>query len=64
MLGPITLSGNALQTEDAIAQRDIVDPEKFRGGISTIIDGVVECLNASTWAKGARPVPSAPSTNS
>jgi hypothetical protein len=42
---------SALSTVDAIAQRDIVDPEKFKEGISKIIDGTVECLNASTWAK-------------
>ncbi len=44
---------NALSMADAISQRDIVDPEKFKEGISQIIDGVVECLNASTWAKAA-----------
>ena len=44
---------NALSMADAVSQRDIVDPEKFREGISQIIDGVVECLNASTWAKPA-----------
>lgn len=43
---------NALATVDAVAAREIVDPEKFRSGISKIIDGTVECLNASTWAKG------------
>jgi len=43
---------NALATVDAVAAREIVNPEKFRGGISKIIDGTVECLNASTWAKG------------
>ena len=43
---------SALSTVDAVAQRDIVDPEKFKDGISKIIDGTVECLNASTWAKG------------
>ena len=42
---------SALGTVDAIAQRDIVDPEKFKDGISKIVDGTVECLNASTWAK-------------
>ena len=45
---------SALQMTDAIAQRDIVDAEKFRTGVSSIIDGVVECLNASTWAKGGQ----------
>lgn len=42
---------NALTTVDAVAARDIVDPPKFKEGISKIIDGTVECLNASTWAK-------------
>jgi hypothetical protein len=44
---------NALSTVDAVAAREIVDPEKFKDGISKIIDGTVECLNASTWAKSA-----------
>jgi hypothetical protein len=46
---------NALATVDAVAAREIVDPEKFKDGISKIIDGTVECLNASTWAKGTAP---------
>jgi predicted ATP-grasp superfamily ATP-dependent carboligase len=49
---------SALATVDAVAAREIVDPEKFKNGISKIIDGTVECLNASTWAKQAvRPQP-------
>ena len=43
---------NALATVDAIAAREIVNPEQFRSGISKIVDGTVQCLNASTWAKG------------
>jgi hypothetical protein len=43
---------NAIAMTDAVAQREIVDPVKFKDGISMIIDGTVECLNASTWAKG------------
>src|SRR4051812_39150332 len=43
---------NAIATVDAVAAREIVNPEKFREGISKIIDGTVQCLNASTWAKG------------
>jgi len=42
---------NALSTVDAVAAREIVDPDKFKDGVSKIIDGTVECLNASTWAK-------------
>ena len=45
---------SALATVDAVATREIVEPEKFRDGISKIIDGTVECLNASTWAKGGQ----------
>lgn len=43
---------SALQMSDAVAQREIVDPDQFRDGVSRIIDGVVQCMNASAWAKG------------
>jgi hypothetical protein len=43
---------NALAMSDAIAAREIVNPEQFKNGVSCIIDGVVQCMNASTWAKG------------
>jgi hypothetical protein len=49
---------NALAMTDAVASREIVDAEKFKEGISRIIDGTVECLNSSTWAKSS-PQPSA-----
>ena len=39
---------------DAIANRQIVDDVKFKEGISKVIDGTVECLNASIWAKPAQ----------
>ena len=42
---------NALSTLDAVAAREIIDPEKFNSGISMIVDGTVQCLNASTWCK-------------
>ena len=48
---------NASTTVDAVANREIVDPEKFKDGMSKIIDGTVECLNASTWAKGVNVTP-------
>ena len=52
---------NALSTIDAVAAREIVDPAKFKEGISKVIDGTVECLNASTWAKsGEKPAASQP----
>jgi len=41
----------ALSMSSAIARRQIVDPEKFKDGLGKVIDGAVECLNASVWAK-------------
>jgi len=40
----------ALSFTDAVANKNIVDPDKFRDGLGKVIDGVVECLNASAWA--------------
>jgi hypothetical protein len=42
---------NALAMTDGVAAREIINPEKFKDGISKIVDGTVECLNASTWCK-------------
>jgi hypothetical protein len=41
----------ALSMGSAVASRQIVDPEKFKDGLGKVIDGAVECLNASVWAK-------------
>jgi hypothetical protein len=41
----------ALSMSSAVANRQIVDQEKFEEGMGKVIDGTVECLNASTWAK-------------
>ncbi|HEU5452119.1 MAG TPA: hypothetical protein VFU76_09050 [Terriglobales bacterium] len=41
----------ALSLTDAVTQKDVVDAEKFKNGLGKIIDGTVECLNASVWAK-------------
>lgn len=41
----------ALSIAENVANKDIVDENKFRDGLSKVIDGVVECLNASAWAK-------------
>ena len=45
----------ALQLTDAVTSRHIVDPERFKQGLSAVIDGTVLCLNASTWAKPTQP---------
>ena len=42
---------SALSMSEAITSHEIVDEERFRDGLSKVIDGVVQCLNASAWAK-------------
>lgn len=42
---------NAMGMMDQIAAREIIDPAKFKSGMSQIIDGTVMCLNASSWSK-------------
>ncbi len=41
----------ALSMTDAITNRQIVDEVKFKQGLGLIIDGTVQCLNSSVWAK-------------
>jgi len=41
----------ALQLSDAVTSRHIVDEEKFKDGLSRIIDGTVLSLNSSAWSK-------------
>lgn len=44
----------ALSMTDALANRQIVDEGKFKEGLGKVIDGTVECLNASLWAKNPK----------
>lgn len=46
----LSFVGTALQLTDAVANRQIIDDAKFKDGLSKVIDGTVECLNASIWA--------------
>jgi hypothetical protein len=46
----VSFIGAALQLTEAVANREIVDEEKFKSGLSKVIDGTVECLNSSSWA--------------
>ena len=41
----------AISVGEAAASREIVDEAKFKDGVGKMIDGAVECLNASVWAK-------------
>jgi hypothetical protein len=47
----LSFVGSALSLTEALSNRDIVDEGKFKDGLSKIIDGTVQCLNASAWAK-------------
>ena len=47
----LSFIGAALSMSEAITDREIIDEAKFRNGLGKIIDGVVDCLNASAWAK-------------
>ena len=42
-----------LSLSEALSNRDIVDDAKFRAGLGKMIDGAVDCLNASAWVKPA-----------
>ena len=46
--------GAALSLTDAVTNRQIVDEEKFKQGLSKLIDGTVDCLNASVWRKAGQ----------
>jgi hypothetical protein len=47
----LSFVGSALSVTEALTNRDIVDESKFKDGLGKIIDGTVQCLNASAWAK-------------
>jgi hypothetical protein len=47
----LTIVTSAINVTDAVTQKQIVDAPGFTSGLSTIIDGVVVCLNASIWHK-------------
>jgi hypothetical protein len=47
----LTIVTSAINVTDAVTQKQIVDAPGFTSGLSTIVDGVVACLNASIWHK-------------
>jgi hypothetical protein len=42
---------SAIGFVDAVSSKDIIDATKFQDGLGKVIDGVVECLNASVWSQ-------------
>jgi hypothetical protein len=47
----VEIVGAAINIADAVTLKHIADADKFTEGLSTLIDGVVMCLNASLWSK-------------
>lgn len=41
----------AMNVTDAVEEKTVVDAAAFTQGLSTVVDGVVACLNASLWHK-------------
>jgi hypothetical protein len=49
----ISFVAAALQLTESTANREIVDEQKFKDGLSKIIDGTVACLKASKCRRSA-----------
>jgi hypothetical protein len=47
----MAIVSSSINMADAVSTKQIADSGKFTGGLNLIVDGVVECLNASIWAK-------------
>jgi hypothetical protein len=47
----IAIVGSSINMADAVSAKHIADAPRFTAGLGMIVDGVVECLNASLWAK-------------
>jgi hypothetical protein len=47
----LEIVGAAIKIADAAGSKEIADADGFAAGLGKIIDGMVECLNASVWAK-------------
>lgn len=47
----LSIVSAAINATDFVSQKQIVDGDGFTAGLSTVIDGVVACLNASVWHK-------------
>jgi hypothetical protein len=46
----LEIVSSSLNMADAVSAKHIADAARFTKGLDMIIDGVVECLNASLWA--------------
>ena len=51
----LSIVTSSINVADAVTQKQIADAPRFTQGLHQIIDGVVECLNASLWANRSEP---------
>jgi hypothetical protein len=47
----LDMVGSTMKVTDAVTSKTIVNADGFTSGLSSIIDGVVTCMNASVWSK-------------
>lgn len=47
----LAIVSSSINMADAVSAKQIADGPRFTQGLNLIIDGVVECMNASLWAK-------------
>lgn len=47
----LSFVSSALSMTEAVTAHEIVDEDRFKDGLGKVIDGVVQCLNASCWRK-------------
>lgn len=47
----LALIHDSIEGAEIIAKKDIVDDDLFESGLSKVIDGFVDMLNASLWYK-------------
>ena len=50
----LAIVSSSINMADAVSSRQIADAPRFTAGLTLIVDGVVECLNASLWAKDSK----------
>ena len=51
----LSIVSSSINMADAVSTRQIADAPKFTAGLNMVVDGVVECVNASIWAKSSEP---------
>lgn len=47
----LSVVNSSINMADAVSTRQIADSAKFTAGLGMVVDGVVECFNASIWAQ-------------